>query len=410
MTSSGTASSKPMLFGGLDRASFAAAFGSKLHDAGIATPLSSLEGFVNGLALLDSFTVTDLYWMSRVTFVKRREDLAVFDLVFEAIFDFELNRTVKQSSRTPAGAAEVTSTGRLLHRLPFLNDGVPSLGEGLRWNSPPSIQDDENNDDECGSELTEQMPSPDQAIGDRPFDQMNEADLAEMCEVLENTEWDWPSMRSRRMTDSKRSGKPNLRRVLQDSSRIGGEIPKPRMMRQRSKPRRVVMLLDVSGSMESYVRSYLHTSRLLVNRGHMEVFAVGTDLHRLTPALRKRSPKEAMELATECVGDRFGGTRLATNIGALTRHKTWGGLVRGAVVIIASDGWDTDDSSVMNTEMARLRRRSHSVIWINPRSAADGFEPRVAAMAAALPHCDRLLSGHTANAMIQVMDAVAVAR
>jgi len=136
-----------------------------------------------------------------------------------------------------------------------------------------------------------------------------------------------------------------------------------------------------------------------------EVFAFGTSLTRLTPVIAHKSPSVAIEQATAKVSDRFGGTRIASNLRALLASHH-GGVTRGAVVIIASDGWDSDDPAELAAVMARLRRRAYRVIWMNPRAASPGFEPLVGAMAAALPYCDELLPAHNIRAMADVIAAI----
>lgn len=158
--------------------------------------------------------------------------------------------------------------------------------------------------------------------------------------------------------------------------------------------------------MERHVRPYLHITRAIAMAGRAEVFAFATELTRLTPALRSRSAEQAMERATEQVGDRFGGTKLASSLGTLLSHRVWAPMVRGAVIVIVSDGWDTEDPEAMQARMRRLSRLAYRVVWVNPRVAAPGFEPLVGSMAAALPHCDHFLSGHSVRAMGDVLDAI----
>jgi uncharacterized protein with von Willebrand factor type A (vWA) domain len=136
------------------------------------------------------------------------------------------------------------------------------------------------------------------------------------------------------------------------------------------------------------------------------VFAFATEVTRLTPALRLRSPVEAIDRATSDVGDRFGGTRLATSLATLLRHRSWSSAARGAVVVIVSDGWDTDPPELLTRHLARLRRMARRIVWVNPRLAADDYEPKVAAMAAALPYCDHFLPGHSLSAMADVLTAI----
>lgn len=369
-----------------------------------------MEDFASALQLIPAPTKNELYWLARLNFVRRREDTDTFDAVFEAIFDFELNRSARQARPERQAGNGPKATGTVLKRLPVLVDGEATSGQGLPWTSPPSVSDDDTDDpddDESVTDLHELVPSVEEADADRPFAEMSEEELLAMCQTLERGLWQWPQRRSRRVKASKSQGQVEMRRTLRHASRTGGETLHLARTRPRQSARQVVMILDVSGSMESYVRAYLHTSRVLVTQGRMEVFAIGTDIHRITPALRHRSASEAMDQATEAVGDPFGGTKLASSIGKLLRHRLWSRFVRGAVVVVASDGWDTDPPELMAEEMQRLKRRAHRVIWINPRSAAPQFEPKVGSLAAALDHCDAVLSGHSANAMIEVMQEIA---
>jgi uncharacterized protein with von Willebrand factor type A (vWA) domain len=174
---------------------------------------------------------------------------------------------------------------------------------------------------------------------------------------------------------------------------------------QLEKPRRVVMLCDVSQSMESYATAYLHLMRAAVINVDAEVFAFATSLTRLTAVLTHQSPETAIELATSTVVDRYGGTRIASNIRALLRSR-YGGCVRGAIVLIASDGWDSEEPGEMTAAMARLRRRAHRVLWLNPRVSAPGYQPLVGSMAAALPFCDRFLAADTLRDLAAVIRAI----
>jgi uncharacterized protein with von Willebrand factor type A (vWA) domain len=166
-----------------------------------------------------------------------------------------------------------------------------------------------------------------------------------------------------------------------------------------------VLLCDVSQSMQAHATAYLHLMRAAVLAADAEVFAFATTLTRLTPVLAHSSVTTAIEQATAAVDDRFGGTRIATNLRALLRSRH-SGVVRGAVVIIASDGWDSDDPLALAAAMAGLHRRAHRVIWMNPRVASEGFVPLVGAMAAALPYCDDLLPAHNLRALGEAVDAV----
>ena len=140
-----------------------------------------------------------------------------------------------------------------------------------------------------------------------------------------------------------------------------------------------------------------------------EIFAFATELTRITPSIRLRSPADAIEQISHNVGDRFSGTRLASSIAALLHHRAWNTTVRGAVVVVCSDGWDADPPDQLDRAMRRLSLLAHRVVWVNPRAAASEFEPLTGGMAAALPYCDQFLSGHSGHAMHAVIEAITAA-
>ncbi|HUO39605.1 MAG TPA: VWA domain-containing protein, partial [Mycobacterium sp.] len=178
----------------------------------------------------------------------------------------------------------------------------------------------------------------------------------------------------------------------------------------RRRPRRVVLVCDVSRSMQPYAGIYLHLMRAAALRRariRPEVFAFSTSLTRLTTVLAHRSPEVALARANAKVTDRYGGTRLGRSIGALLRPPH-GHALRGAVVIIASDGWDSDPPEVLERALVRVRRRAERLVWLNPRAAENGFQPLAGSMAAALPLCDLFLPAHSLTGLRDLLDALAL--
>ncbi|WFR74570.1 VWA domain-containing protein [Prescottella defluvii] len=172
--------------------------------------------------------------------------------------------------------------------------------------------------------------------------------------------------------------------------------------------RRIVLVCDVSRSMRGYADVYLHLMRAAVVRGtghDAEVFAFSTRLTRLTPVLAHRSADVAVARANERVVDRFGGTHIAGSLAALL-SSSHGTVLRGAVVIIASDGWDSDPPADLARAVARIRRRAHRLVWLNPRAATPGFEPVAGSMSAALPYCDHFLSAHSVATLGEMLTIV----
>jgi len=255
----------------------------------------------------------------------------------------------------------------------------------------------------------QRLPSDLAALADVPFERLTAAQLAELGRWLEAALATWPTRRSRRTRVHPSGSRIAVRPTIARSRRTGWEPIRLVRVRQIDRPRRIVLLCDVSQSMQAQATAYLHLMRAFAVRSDAEVFAFATRLTRLTPVLAHRSAEDAIEQATALVTDRFGGTRIATNLQALlaSRHRN---AVRGAIVVVGSDGWDSDPPEAVAAAMARLRRRAHRVLWMNPRAAAPGFQPTVATMAAALPYCHDLLPADTFSSLAGVVRAVSSTR
>jgi uncharacterized protein with von Willebrand factor type A (vWA) domain len=212
--------------------------------------------------------------------------------------------------------------------------------------------------------------------------------------------------RSRRLRVRPTGRRVALRATIAASRRTGWEPMQLKRYRHATRPLTVTLVCDVSQSMQAYATAYLHLLRAFTRTGRAEAFAFSTSLTRLTPALANRSAAAAVAQADAEVVDRFGGTHLATCLRELlaSRH---GNALRGGVLVIASDGWDSDDPAALAAVMARAARRTRRIVWLNPRAAAHGFEPRVGSMAAALPYCDAFLPAHTLRQLPEVFDAIA---
>lgn len=390
------------LLRGVDRAAFAVAFALRLREHGISVGFSGIEIFTRALGVAGLGSLSDLYWVARISLIRRERDLANFDRVFAAVFDDVVLRLDPNARR---GTAPISEAGWA--ELPSADAaGLDQEdGGGLPWATLPRVvaSDESTGDTEIG--VPQRLPSRLEGLADTPFDQLNPAELALLGAWFETALASWPTRRTRRTRSHPAGRTIALRPTLARARETGWEpieLVRTRPVRRR---RRVVMLCDVSQSMQPYATAYLHLMRAAATSAEAEVFAFATSLTRLTAVLNHHSDAEAIDLASREVTDRFGGTRIATNVRALLRSRH-GGATRGAIVLIASDGWDGDDPDELAAGMARLRRRAHRVIWMNPRAAAPGYAPLVGAMAAALPYCDELLPAHTLRAMNDVLTAV----
>ncbi len=406
------------LFTGIDRVIVIASFADKLRRAGVAVPLTATERATAALACaaeaVGPISVGDLYWLLRLSLVADQRNVAVFDELFDAVFDTD-HRTRDRRARR-ASTAGSPRPGDRQHAVRLAVDGDPVDGGGVPWATLPAVHadadpddpegGDEDGDDHRVTELLDLLPAAAAVYHDRSFDLFDDRELTRIGELIERSIAAWPERPSRRRTSASRGDRADLRTGLRRALRTGGEPIELPTTRSVVRPRPLVMFVDVSGSMESFARAYLHVARALVVRRRAEVFAFATTATRITASLRLRSPVEAVERASDDVGDRFGGTRLATSFETVLRHRFWGTMVRGAVVLVVSDGWDTDPPDRLARHVARVSRMANRLVWVNPRLAADDFQPSVAGMAAALPHCDRFLPGHSLAAMADVLAAM----
>ncbi|MDI6097259.1 VWA domain-containing protein [Actinoplanes sp. NEAU-A12] len=380
----------PGLLRGTDRAAFAVAFVARLRRAGLPAGLTETDDLVRALAVSPPASRSILYWTARVAVVRRHADLAIFDRVFATVFDggppLPLTRSAVPPNRRDDGV-HVT--------VPGTGDEPAAGGEGLPWATLPTIVSaggPSTGDDE--THLPEPRPSALAALAASPFEDLDQAQTAALGEALRAALTHWPQRRSRRHSPDPTGRRVALRPTIARARRTGWEAITVVRERPVARPRRVVLLCDVSESMRAQAAAYLQMMRAFTTVADAEVFAFATRLTRLTVPLRHTSPREAVDQAGAAVADRFGGTRIAANIAALL-DSHHGNAVRGGVVLIASDGWDSDPPAAMTAAMARLRRRAYRILWLNPRAGVPGFAPSVGGMAAALGFCDRLLPAAT---------------
>lgn len=394
--------SGPLLFRGVDRAALAVALVAKLRGAGVVVSASGPAGFVAALDQMSPRSRGELYWAARLTLVNRAEDLPAFDAVISSVFDDAVFGLEPPSRKSSIGGAVAAVPG--LHRA----QGSTLDGAGLPWTTRPMSITAADGTRDDGVALPDLLPSRLIARADEAFENFDPADLRLIGTWLERASAHWPRRRTLRPEPSRHGTRIDLRDTMRAARSTGWETMRLRRSRRRHRPRRVVMLCDVSRSMQPYATIYLHLMRAAALRRLAvapEVFAFSTSLTRLTPVLSHRSAEVALERANARVTDRYGGTHLGRSVGELlaTPH---GSALRGAVVIIASDGWDGDPPEVLARAMARLRRRARLIVWLNPRAAAPDYRPLAGSMACALPHCDLFLPAHSMSGLRELFESL----
>ena len=273
---------------------------------------------------------------------------------------------------------------------------------------PLLVDDDESLDDEQADRAEVETNdgtvlrfSRTETLRSMDFADLDDEERLEVDRLIADMRLTATMRRSRRRRPSKRSsGVPDLRRTVRESLRTGGEPINRRTLQRTRVARRVVIIADISGSMAAYSRSLIRYAHAAVSaRSRVEAFALGTRLTRLTRELDIRDPDQALQRAADSVEDWSGVTRLGEGLQQF--NDDWGtrGMARGAVVVILSDGWDRGEPERMASEMARLSRVAHRIVWVNPLKASDGYAPLARGMAAALPYVDDFIEGHSLGAL-----------
>ncbi len=352
-------------------------FGGALRAAGVRADAGRIAAFVEALGAVDPTRRGDVYWAGRLTLCADPDDLPRYDAAFTAVFGSD------QPIRHPLGAqhayAPLTEPSAAMAIEDPLVVDAPSAPRRMR----------------VAASGREQLRTRDVAG-------LDDDERSELNRLLATFTLSGQLRRSRRRGPAPH-GRVDRRRTVAAALAAGGEPGVLHRQRALPRPRRVVLLVDVSGSMAPYADALLRFAHA-ARRGSapVEVFTLGTRLTRVTRELAHRDPDTAMRAVAAAVPDWSGGTRL----GGLVREFTniWGqrGMARGAIVVVLSDGWERGDPRLLGSEMARLHRLAYRVIWVNPLRARPGYEPLAAGMAAALPHVDDFISGHSADALREV--------
>jgi uncharacterized protein with von Willebrand factor type A (vWA) domain len=394
-----------------DLASLAARFTALLRAGGVsATPAQAMR-FARSVRAVDPRSLTDLYWTARITLVVNRADIPVFDRVFAQVFRGLPDPGELGESRGDPNARRPTRRGDE-SRVPQARThrtGTP----GGSFTAGPDAAADHADD---GSAQARPIAIPTLAsdvdrLSSIDFRELRPHEVAQLAVLMRRLKLTPPLRRGRRSRHHPHGDRLDLRATLRRGPRTGGDPVRPIRRRKLDRARRVVVLCDISGSMEAYSRAYvqfLHANANANTAGpRTEVFTFATRLTRLTKPLAGSQPQLALDRAAAAAPDWRGGTRIGEAVRTFLDTHGRKGMARGAVVVILSDGWERDDPAQLAEQMARLRRLAHRVVWVNPRSADAGYEPVVGGMAAALPHCDEFLSGHSFSALGKVVEVIA---
>jgi hypothetical protein len=352
------------------------AFGHALRREGLAVGTGAVVEFARAAALLPA---ADLYWAGRATLAPGPAEIERYDRVFRAFFG------AVPGQRAPAP----------------LGRRAGERGPGLGMTAAEGRE---------ASKGTAFLASPVEVLRRTSFGHLSEEELARLPELVARLRLSPPLRRSRRRRAA-RDGELDLRRTLRRSFRTGGEPAELRFRARTRKPRRLVLLLDVSRSMAPFSRALLLFAHAAMRAdARWEAFCFGTRLTRVSAALRDADPERAVAEAAEAAVDRDGGTRIGESLGQLLARREHVSVLRGAVVVICSDGLERGDPELLGRRMARLARLAAHVVWLNPLKEDPRYEPLARGMRAALPFVDDFASGHDLASLTALADRLAALR
>lgn len=353
-------------------------FGRLLRRAGINVQPGRMLDVMEALRHIDLSAQDQVYYGCRALLVHHHEQLPVFDRVFAAFW-----RDHRSHHLAPSRSSSESHDTRITVEEVFLLDDA----------APATTADDSAGD--ASAEAPLKTWSEGRGIANKDFSALTGEEIAEAIQALAGLEWTPGERRTRRWVRG-RGPRVDLRRAIADSLRTGGEMVKLPKRKRRVHPRPLVLLCDVSGSMERYSRMLLHFAHTLTLRHRrVEAFLFSTGLTRITRELRVRRVDAALTAVAHSMPDWSGGTRIGASIKEF--HQRWGrrALNGGPVVLLISDGWDRGDPEELRDQIARLHRRSHRLVWLNPLIGTTDYAPLTRGLRAALPFVDDFLPSRT---------------
>ena len=363
-------------------AEIAVAFCRILRGAGLEVPISKVTTFVEALGRVGLEEKLPVYWAARCTLLSNPGEVDAFNRAFEVFWE-----------------------RKALSRLEI---AVPSVSVSLATDAGEDDSEINGDNDGNAGPIIQLRYSPVETLREKDFAECTAAELNELRKLMGSLRLGSTTRASRRRVRSKHHTQiPDMRRTIRRAVSLGGEPIERKFLRRDRRPRRLILLVDVSGSMEPYARALIRFAHAtVVGRTRVEAFAIGTRLTRVTRELSSLDPDAALDAASDAVSDWSGGTRLGSTIRDF--NDQWGirGMARGAIVVILSDGWDRGDPQILSEQMERLHRVSFRQIWVNPLKHTPGYAPLAKGMAAALPHTDQFIEGHSFESLERLAEAV----
>jgi hypothetical protein len=357
-------------------------FTEALRRAGLAVSLTQTVDLSQALTLVDMGSREQVYYAMRGLVVQRKEDLLLFDQIFNLFWRVPGAAQAGRGQKTPLAPRHQAPERKRLNI-------VTLMAEKARAGAP-EVEAADKSGSFSASEI----------LQIKEFSAMTPEELANVKKLIQTMQWQVSLRQSRRYTPDRRGSQLDLRRVMRSYAQHGGVPLHLAWKRRKIKPRPLVVLADISGSMEKYTRLLLQFCySMMRGLGEVECFVFGTRLTRITPQLRLKNIDRALSEAARAVVDWAGGTRIGDSLRSFNRTWSRRVLRRGAVVLIISDGWERGDTAALRREMRYLQHRCHRLIWLNPLLGKATYQPLVEGMAAALPFIDDFLPCHNLQSL-----------
>ena len=380
---------------GPDVATLAAGFAAALHRAGLPVSPERAERFARAILLTRPGTQAALRRAGLATLVSDPAQIGTFDAVFAELFS-GVSDPVDQRGDP---SAPPLAAGAQLPPTPAASGGASA--------GTDEVPGREGRPREVPVAALASAAEPREPRHDRDFATLSPAELLALADAMRRLRVATPPRRTRRFRASPHGDRADLRATLRAARATGGDPARIVRRARRTRPRRLVVLCDVSGSMEPYARALLQLLWCAAGGARAEVYGFATRLTRLTSAMARHRPQIAIDQAVHRCADWAGGSRIGDAIAEFADGHGRRGTARGAVVLVISDGWDTGEPERLASAMARLSRIAHRVVWANPRTASPRYRPLAGGMAAAWPYCDAVVSAHSLDALDRLLEALA---
>jgi hypothetical protein len=424
-----------------DAAALAAILAAALRAAGLPAGTDRSERLARAVTVMHAATIGELHACALATMVSGPNQVDTFERVFNELFGtggpgarpapavVAPQPNMIAESAAPAGPddgadARAAEAGELPPDLRGQLDEALAAGGAAEQDADPDGETDE------GTPAVRRVASVTERLRERDFAQLSAAELAQLATLMRELVIAVPPRRTRRYRARKDGTRLDMRRTMRQAIKTGGEPVRIARRAVRSRPRRLVVLCDISGSMEPYARAILQLMYVAsrsagafggggsgfsgptrdAGRPRTEVFTFATRLTRLTPYLAAASPETMLAKAAEAAPDWAGGTRIGAALREFNDRYGVRGMARGAVVLIISDGWETGDPALLGAQLARLHRVAYRIVWANPRTQSGRYRPEVGGMAAAWPYCDAVVSAHNFEALDDLLAALRAPR